>query len=159
MRLQACFCSDAANARGRDAHGLGHQRTAPVRGIGRGFLNGLGNHFQPCFHGQRRYARGPCLVALEACHAFIEIPLLPALDRRLRHARPSHDLEGAMAVRCRQHDLGSPDQLAWRVAVGDQGLKLRSLGGAKVKADVIASHATNIAQRVAVGNRPSGGEH
>jgi hypothetical protein len=38
-------------------------------------------------------------------------------------------------------------------------LKLRSLGGAKVKADVIASHATNIAHRVAVGNRPSGGEH
>jgi hypothetical protein len=38
-------------------------------------------------------------------------------------------------------------------------LKLRSLGGAKAKADVIASHATNIAHRVVVGNRPSGGEH
>jgi hypothetical protein len=65
--------------------GLGHQCTAPVRGIGRGFLSGLGNHLQPCFHGQRRHARGPCLVALEACHAFIEIPLLQPTRHPCRH--------------------------------------------------------------------------
>ena len=43
-----------------------------------------------------------------------------------------------MTLRRRQHDLRPPDQLARRVAVDDQSLEL---GTAKVKADVITSHA------------------
>jgi len=45
------------------------------------------------------------------------------------------------------------------VAVADQRLKLSTVGGAKVKADVIASHAPNMAYRAADGNLVSGGEH
>ena len=55
--------------------------------------------------------------------------------------RAPHDLKGAMTIRRRQYDLGSPDKLARRVAVGDQSLKLGTVGGAKIKADVGASHA------------------
>ena len=99
------------------------------------------------------------LVALEACHALVEIPLLPAPDRWLRCARASHDLGRAVTIRSRKNDLGPPDQLAWRVAVRDQGLKFSTVGGAKIKADVRASHAPNIAHQNDIGNLMSGGEH
>jgi len=64
-----------------------------------------------------------------------------------------------MTARCRQHDLGAPDELARSVAVGEQNLKLSTVGGAKVKADIIASHAPNMAHQTAFGNPVSGGEH
>ena len=70
-----------------------------------------------------------------------------------------NNLERAMTVRCGQDDLGPPDKLARSVAVADQGLKLSTVGGAKVKADVMASHASNMAHHVADGNLLSGGEH
>jgi hypothetical protein len=38
-------------------------------------------------------------------------------------------------------------------------LKFSTVGGAKVKADVIASHALNVAHQAAIGNLVSGGEH
>jgi len=38
-------------------------------------------------------------------------------------------------------------------------LKLSTVGGAKVKANVIASHAPNMAQKTLNGNPVSGGEH
>jgi len=93
----------------------------------------LGDDHQPCFHGQRRQTRRSCLVALEAGHALLEIPLLPAPDRGFRRLRAPRDLEGAMTIRRRQHDLCSPDELARGVAVADQSLKLSTVGGAKVK--------------------------
>ena len=70
-----------------------------------------------------------------------------------------HDLEGAVTVRCRQHDLRPPDKLARGVVVGDQGLKLGTVSGAKKKADVIASHTPNMAHQAVDGNPMSGGEH
>ncbi len=159
MRLQTGIGPDAPHARGRDTHRFGHQRAAPVRGIGRRLLHGLCDHPQPCFHGQRRHPRRPRIIALEASHAFIEIPLLPAPDRPLRHTRASHDLEGAVTFSRGQHDPGPSDQLARRIAVSDQGLKFSTVGGAKVKADVITSHTPNIARQSALGNPTSGVEH
>jgi len=64
-----------------------------------------------------------------------------------------------MTIRRRQNDLGPPDKLAHGVAVADQSLKLSTVGGAKVKADVIASHTQNAAHQAADGNLVSGGEH
>ena len=64
-----------------------------------------------------------------------------------------------MTIRRRQYDHGSPDKLARRIAVGNQSLKLGTVGGAKVKADVIASHARNMAHTIEDGNLVSGGEH
>ena len=84
---------------------------------------------------------------------------MPAPNRRLRHARPPHDLDGAPTVRCRQHDVGSPEKLARRVAVGQQGLKLSAVGGAKVKADVGASHPQFMPRLSGLGNPMSGVEH
>ena len=40
-----------------------------------------------------------------------------------------------------------------------QRLKLSTVGGAKVKADVGTSHAKNVAHQAADGNLVSGGEH
>ena len=136
-----------------------NQRAAPVRGVGWGFLHCPGDNFQPRFHRERRHPRGPRLVTLETGHAFIEIPLLPAPDCGLRRLRTPHDLEGAMTIRRRQHDLGAPDELARRVAVGGQSLKLSTVGGAKVKADVGASHPLIMPQPDSIGNLLSGGEH
>lgn len=84
---------------------------------------------------------------------------MPAPDRGFRRLRAPHDLEGAMTIRRRQHDLGPPDKLAHGVAVADQSLKLSTVGGAKVKADVGTSHARNVAHQAADGNPVSGGEH
>lgn len=64
-----------------------------------------------------------------------------------------------MAVRRRKHNPGSPGELARRVAVAQQSLKLGAIGGAKVQADVEASHAPNIAYQAVSGNPLSGGEH
>ena len=61
--------------------------------------------------------------------------------------------------RGRQHDLGSPGKLARRVAGVQQNLKLSAVGGAKVKADVGASHPQTMPHQVAVGNPMSGAEH
>ncbi len=49
------------------------------------------------------------------------------------------DLVGAAAIRGRQHDLGAPDNLPVRVTLGTQSFQLRTVDGAKAKADVIAS--------------------
>src|SRR5680860_261967 len=56
-------------------------------------------------------------------------------------------------------DLGPPDKLARSVAIDDQSLKLRTVGGAKVQANVITSHAPYMAHQVRNGNPMSGGEH
>jgi len=159
VRLQTGIRPYAPHAPRRNAHRLGHHRAAPVRGIGRRLLHGLRDDFQPDLPRQGRHARGQCLVAFEPRHAFIEIPLLPAPDRRLRHSRPPHDLDGAPTVRRRQHDICPPDKLARRVAVAQQGLKLSAVGGAKVKADVGTSHPPIMPRRSSVGNPMSGGEH
>jgi hypothetical protein len=84
---------------------------------------------------------------------------MPAPDLGLRIECAPHDLKSAVTVRCRQHDLGTPDELARSVAVGDQSLKLSTVGGAKVKANIIASHAPNMAHQALNGNPVSGGEH
>ena len=64
-----------------------------------------------------------------------------------------------MTARRRRHDPGPPYKLAHSVAVGDQSLKFSTVGGAKVKAAVIASHAPNMARQAINGNPMSGGEH
>ena len=65
----------------------------------------------------------------------------------------------ALPVCCRQHDPGPPDKLARRAAVGDQSLKFSTVGGAKVNADIIKSHAQNLALQALNGNPMSGGQH
>lgn len=87
----------------------------------------------------------------------LEIPLLSAPHRRLRHARQPHDLNCPRAISRRQHDASPPHELlAWCVAVGAQNFNLGAVGGAKVKADVKASHAGNIAHRSAIGRSRGG---
>ena len=49
--------------------------------------------------------------------------------------------------------------LARRVAIGAESYELRTVGGAKIKADVIASHDPIVTHLFTVGNLPSGGEH
>ncbi len=98
-------------------------------------------------------------MALVSFHAFIEIPLMPAPDRRLLRARAAHDLSDAMPIRHRQKDLSPPDQSVRRVAVGDQGLKLSQVDEAKVRADVTGSHTRNRVHQTAIGSHVSGGEH
>ena len=159
MRLQPGIGPYAPHARGRDTHRPGHRRAAPVRGIGRRFLHSPRDHLQPDLSGQGRHPGRPGLVALETRNTFIEIPRLPAPDRRLRYTRPPHDLHGALTVRRRQDDLGAPGKLARRVAVAQQGLKLSAVSGAKIKADVGASHLQTMPQMGTVGNPMLGAEH
>ena len=95
-------------------------------------------------------------VAPDAVHPFVKVTRLPASDG-VSTLRASHDRKGAAAVCRRQHDPGTPDKLARGVAVGEQNLKFSTVGGAKAKADVIASHASSIAHQTALGNLVSGG--
>jgi len=140
MRPETRIGPDAPGARGRYAHRLRHHRAAPARGIARRLLHSLRDHLQPDLPGKRRHSRGPGLVALEPRHTFIEIPLLPPPDRRLRHAR-------------------LPGELARRIAVGRQSLKLGAVGGAKIKADVGASLPPFMPRLSSFGNTMSGVEH
>ena len=159
MRLETRIGPDAPNTRGRYAHRRRHHRAAPVRSIGRRLLHSLRDHLQPDLPRKRRNTRGPRLVALEPRHAFIEIPFLPAPNRRLRHACPPHDLNRPHAIRCRKYDTRPPGEFARRVAVGLQSLKLGGVGGAKIKADVGASHPPFMPRLNSVGNPMSGVEH
>jgi hypothetical protein len=92
-------------------------------------------------------------------HALVKIALLPAPDGRPGRIRASHDLVGAAAIRRRQHDLGPPSDLARRTSIGEQGLNLLTVSGAKVKADVIPSYASIMAHQIDGGNQLSGDEH
>jgi len=130
-----------------------------VGGVRRGLLHSFGDYLEARFPWQRRDARRPRLVAPEAVHAFVQETRLPAPNGRLGRVRTPHDLDGATAICRRQHDLGAPDHLAGGVSVGEQCLKLRSVGGAQIQADVIASHAANMTRTITKGNRPLGGEH
>lgn len=159
MRLQPGLRPDAAHARRRNPDRLSHRRAAPVRGVRRGLLHSLRDHLQPDLPRKRRHTRRPRLVALEAANTFIEIPFLPAPDRRLRHARPSHDLHRSRAIGRLKDDTCAPSELACRVAVGAQSFKLSAVGGAKVKADVGASHPPSMSRLSGTGNPMSGGEH
>jgi len=73
-------------------------------------------------------------------HALVQVTRLPAPNGELGRLRAPHDLDVAAAVCRRQNDLGTPDKLARSVSVGEQNSKFSTVGGAKVKADVIASH-------------------
>ena len=159
MRLQPGIRPYPPDARRRYAHRLGHRRATPVRGIGRRLLHGLRDHLQPNVPGKRRNPRWPRLVPLEAWNSFIEIPLLPPPDRRLRHARPPHDFDRPRAVGRRKDDACAPCEFARRVAVGAQRFKLSAVGGAKVKADVGASHPPTLSRQSRIGNPMSGVEH
>jgi len=159
VRLQPGIGPYAPHAGGRYTHRFCHRGAAPMRGIGRGLLHGLRDHLQPDLSRKRRHPRGPRLVALEAGHAFIEIPLLTAPDRRLRHASPTHDRNGACAVSGRHHDVRPPSQLTRRITVGAQSFKLSAVGWAKVKADVRASHPPFMTRLSRIGNPMSGVEH
>ncbi len=55
MRLQTGIRPDTADTRRRDANRLSHQRTRPVRGIGRAVLHRLRNHLEPRLPRQRRH--------------------------------------------------------------------------------------------------------
>lgn len=127
--------------------------------VGRALPHGFGDHLQPCFQRQWRHPRWPFLVALQARHTLIEIPLLPSPDRGLRRVCAAHDLEGAMAVGRRNNDLGPPDKPPRSVAVRDQGLELCAVSEAKVKAYARTSHAQSMTLPAAVMNFVSGGEH
>ena len=128
-------------------------------GIGWGLLHRLGDHLEPCLARQRRHPRGSRLVALEPRDTLVKIPCLPAPDGRLRGLRPPHDLKRAMAVRCGQHDLGPPDQLARRITIGDQCSQLGTVVGVQIQANVMASHTPTLTHPNSYGNPMSGGEH
>ena len=128
-------------------------------GIGRRFLHGLRDHLQARLPRQRRHPRRPGLVAPEPVHTGREIAFLPSPDGGLGCRCTSHNLVGAPAIRRRQDDLGTSYHLLRCVAVGEQRLKLRTVCGAKIKANVIASHAPNMTDDNASGNLMSGVEH
>lgn len=159
MRLETCIRPDAPDTGGRYAHRRRHHRAAPVRGIRRRLLHSLRDHLQPDLPAKRRNTRGSRLVALEPRHAFIEIPFLPAPNRRLRRACPPHDLNRPHAISCRKYDNRPPGEFARRVAVGMQSLRLGAVSGAKIKADVGASHPPFMPRLSGVGNPMSGVEH
>jgi len=56
-------------------------------------------------------------------------------------------------------DARPPRELAWRVAVGAQSSEFSAVGGAKVKADVGASHPPIMPPQGDLGNPMSGAEH
>jgi hypothetical protein len=80
---------------------------------------------------QRREARGPRLVAQEAVDALLAEALLPAPDAGLRLAGTAHDLDGAQASGRTKHDRGAPDLLLRGVAVADDLLQVKAIGGSE----------------------------
>ena len=58
-----------------------------------------------------------------------------------------------------QHDPRPPNHLARGVAFADHRLEFGSIGGAKIKADVGASHHPDMARQSGLGNLVSGVEH
>jgi hypothetical protein len=70
------------------------------------------------------------LVAPQAVHALVKIVRLPAPDGGLERARALHVLVGGTAISRRQYDFGAPDNLARRVSVDEQSLKLRTVNEA-----------------------------
>ena len=80
-----------------------------------------------------------------------EIPMASAISARLQCV--------ALAGVSSTIPARPPAELARRIASGDQGLKLCAVGGAKIKADVGASHVKCMTHTGTVGNLASGGEH
>ena len=116
MRLQPGIGPDAPDARGRYAHRLRHHRAAPVRGIWAASpARSSAITFNRTSLGSGGTREGRVLSRLSPRHAFIEIPLLPPPDRRLRHARPPHDLNRPCIIGRRKDDACAPSEFARRV--------------------------------------------
>ena len=157
MRLETRAASDAPNARGRYAHRRRyHHRAAPMRGIRRRLLHSLRDHLQPDLPIKRRNTRGPRLVALELLHAFIEIPFQSAPNRQFQYACSLHDFSRTHAICCCKHNTCPPVEFTRRVAVVQQSLKIGAVGGAKIRADVGASHPAFMKGLSRSGNPMSG---
>ena len=97
-------------------------------------------------------------IHLSGVSALVAADLLPSSQEHLdqRGRLPAAPF---FCSRDRACVLGTGWVKPWSVAVGHQSFKLSTLGGAKIKADVGASHAPNIAHQTDVGNLMSGGEH
>ena len=141
MWLQARLAPDAPNTRRADADGLRHRRSAPVRGIARGFARCLLDDRELHRVRQRRHARGTRLVVQQTIDTFVDVAHLPPPNARLRLPREPHDFVGAVTRRRCQHDLGAPHGLARAVAILDDRIEPGMVRRAHVEADVIASHA------------------
>ena len=127
--------------------------------ISRQLRRRLGDHRELDLGAQRFYSRRSRLIAQQAVNSVLEIALLPAPDGWFRRARASYDLVGTVSIARRQDDLSAPDDLAWRIAIGDQSLKPSTARRTDIKADIIPSHATSMTDLLATGNLLLGGEH
>src|SRR5829696_10535884 len=84
---------------------------------------------------ERRDARSACLVPQEAIGTFAGEALLPAPDRGLALARPTHDRVRAKPVSRGQDNRGTPRVLLRAVAVRHHGFKPGAVRGGHVDDD------------------------
>ena len=152
MRLEASLGPDAPHARRADAHRCRHRSPAPVRRVGRRLTRRLRKHLELDLLRQGLLAAGTRLVAKKPVDAILDVTLLPAPHARLRLARAPHDLIGAVAIGCREHDPRAPRRLARAVAIRNDRLELRPTRQAHVNADVVSPHGRTLTDLRPLGN-------
>jgi len=104
VRLKLVHLPDPSNRAYADPNLLGYGRCSPMSGFARRICPGSLDH--PINHrlSQGRNTRRAGFVMQQTVDASLHETLLPAPDRRLRFAGPSHDLGRAQAIRHHQDD-------------------------------------------------------
>ncbi len=156
MRLEPGLTPDPLHRRVADADRLAHRTNRPVRATRWRLRRRLGQHLCLDVIRQRFPTRRTRLVPLQPLDAFLGKPRLPAPHARLRFPRRPADGLDALTGRTRQDDLGPPNHLRWRIAVGNQALKFGPL--LQCDGDVCL-HVDRLTDLPQPGNPPSVTEH
>src|SRR5215211_5173886 len=150
VRLKPVGAPDALHIGEADACCLDHGTPCPVRDLAERLGKREGDDPLSHLGPERGDARRARLVAKKAVDALCREALLPAPDRGLALARPSHDGRCAETVCCRQHDRGPPDMLLRAVTVRDDGMKPVTVRGGHFNGDP-GAHAPDSHASIATG--------
>src|SRR5450631_1603029 len=127
MRLEAVLVPDTLYARVADAHLFGHHPHAPMRGVGRAFLDRLLNQLELDLGADRLLAGRLGSAFEQARDTALDEIVLPAPDRGLGDLDLAHDRHNAVSLSRQNNNLRPLDDLLGGVAVSYNSLELGAI--------------------------------
>ena len=141
MGLEPVRVPDALHAGMADAYLLSHHAHAPMRGIGRAFLNGLFDDLELDGFGDRLLAGRFGASFDQAGDTSLDKVILPAPNGRLGYPDRAHDCHHAGTVSRHEYNLGAFDDLLRDIPVPQYPFQPSTIPRTKNECRLFLHHA------------------